>query len=421
MRISDNFKALLLALSMYLPTCAYVPGVVYVLLIIISILISKDFLLDYFKGIIKFKITDNNFTLLILFAFVGLVFRLLDFYNWESSVDIYSFVYLFPITYIVARSFDIYKVKVVTYLIYFILIESLISIIQYICGVSTFYFNLNTFREFENYDLLYYTRVFGLSSNSSGMSLKFFIGLLLLNLTNFGKLKHILIEIVLLISSIIAFGRITLIVIPIYYIFKAFRLFLKSKKIQQVVLVPFLLFVLFFAISPSWTRKQFTRNDMAVASSLPIAQTELNDSNSNIDSHQSDSIIKVNDQPNADINLTESLGVNKINMAGRNEIWNHYFEYGKANLFGNSFKKYLMKGTVHAHNSFLQIYASFGIIFSILLLLIYFRKINLDNYFIIIPILILAMGQYFVFWGISFFDIIFYYFLFFFKPKLNEK
>ena len=126
----------ILALLIFLPTCIYIPIEFYFLLIGLTVYLNRTFIKEYLLSLFKFKVIDKNFSFLILFSFIALLFRLIDYQNWESIRGIYSFAYLFPFTYIIARSVN---KEVLKYIVYLLVIESAVSILQYILGVNTFF------------------------------------------------------------------------------------------------------------------------------------------------------------------------------------------------------------------------------------------------------------------------------------------
>jgi len=404
-KVITNF---ILALLIYLPTCAFVPSWFYVLLIGLSLYLNFEFVKKYTINLFKFKSIDHTLSFLLVFATIAFVFRMSDFSNWESVKDIYSFAYLFPFTYIVAKTIS-YRKQVYKYIIYFIVIEAVFVVAEYLLGVSSFFTNLKMYREFESYDLLYYTRVFGLSGNSSGMSIKLIFGLILLNIVVLEKWKHFLFEILLLIASVFTFGRIALIAIFIYYCLMVFDLIFVKRAFNLFRLFPFLILLLFFSVNPSWTKNQFTRNNMKVSTH----QIGYEDTGNTF--LEDEGIEEV------EFNLTKDLGIGKINMSGRNQIWNTFVKFGiKHYAVGFKGKKFMI-GKVHAHNSYIEIFASFGVFMLLFLGFIFLRKINKTNYVIVLSLLILAFGQYLIFWGISFFDIILYSLLFFKQPFLLDE
>src|SRR5690606_6981383 len=92
-------------------------------------------------------------------------------------------------------------------------------------------------------------------------------------------------------------------------------------------------------------------------------------------------------------------------------------------FFGNgSYKLWMnINGELfHGHNSFLQTFASHGIVIGLVFVYFVFRNMNRYNYYYLIPILTLSMFQYVIFWGVSFMDLMFFYFLFITKESLIQ-
>lgn len=397
--MNSKYLNIILALLIYLPTCIFVPLSLYFVLFAIVIYLNLDFLKSYFVELTKFKVVDKNFTFIIILSVLAFVLRLSDYQNWESIKDLYSFAYFFPFIYIIAKTLK-GREGVFKFLIYFIIVEVVFSMIEYGMGVSTLFTSSKRYRVFEGYDLMYFTRTFGLSPNSSGLSFKYIYGFILLSVVNFSKTKTIIIESVFIIGSLLTFGRIALIVVFVFLFLRLFDDLFIRKKLQIIRYVPMLLLIIFFSVKPDWTLRQFTRG------STIVHDGRVND----LEILEGDKLTKIET-----LELTKKLGLEKIDMSGRNEIWNTFLTYSSLNIhFGNKGKK-MMFGKFHAHNSFIEFLASFGIYLFVFMLFIIGRNINLDNYVYILALLTLAMGQYLIFWGVSFFDIIFYYLLFFYK------
>lgn len=395
---------IILALLIYLPTCVSIPLEVYFLLMGLTIYLNREFLKGYILNLIKLKVIDKNFTYILSFSLVALIFRLFDYQNWESIKDIYSFAYLFPFTYVIAKSVN---TNVIKYVVYFLVFESVVSIVEYAYGVNTFFTFHKLYSEINHADLLYYTRVFGLSGNSSGLSIKLFIGVMLLNVLHLNKYKRIIFEVLMLTASVFVFGRIAIGAIIVFYLIKLISVVVTKNKFALYEFVSILLFVLFFSVNFTWTANQFTRNNKEV-------------STGRIKEHGGEFVDAAFVNGEKVSNLTEDLGIDKIEMSGRNEIWNSFFNFSIKNLFvGNKAKKYML-GTFHAHNSFLEVLSSFGLIMFCGLMLIFGFNLSKINYVYVLAFLFISLGQYVLFWGVSFFDIIFYYLIFHFKVK-NEK
>lgn len=397
---------IVISLLMYLPTCAFIPLELYLVLIGLTLYLNQEFLKDYFLGLINFKVIDKNFTLLLILSLVSFVYRLVDYQQWDSIKDIYSFVYLFPFTYIIAKTLK-GRDEIFKYIIYFCIIEVGFSLLEYYMGVSTLFSFHKNYRIYENYDLLYRTRTYGLSINSSVLSFKYIYALVFLNITSFSKNRTILIELVLLIGSILTFGRIALIVVFAYLLLRLLDSIFVRKSFNLKEQIPFILIVLFFSVNPTWTYNQFTRNN------IKVTQNRMDsDAVQNLQSKETDDDFEA-------LDLTKEVGLDKIDMSGRNEIWNTFLTFSKDNIhFGNKGKK-LMVGKYHAHNSFLEFFASFGVYVFLFMLFIFVRNINKDNYVFILALGLLGIGQYLFFWGVSLFDILIYYIFFFYKKNEN--
>jgi len=397
---------IILALLIFLPTCAYVPLELYLVLIGMTVFMNRDFLKDYFVSLFKLKIKDENLTYLIVFCLIAFVYRLIDYQQWVSIKDVFSFVYLFPFTYIIAKTLkgrhDVFK-----YLIYFFILEVIVSLVEYYMGVSMIFSSHKNNRIYENYDLLYRTRTYGLSINSSVLSFKYIYGLILLNLVNFSKTKSILVEIVLLVGSVLTFGRIALIVVFVYLLLQLIDSLFVRKNFDFKRQTPFLLIVLFFSVNPNWSYRQFTRNNIEVHSNR-IGSNDLEVLQDNTESNMYETL-----------DLTKEIGLDKIDMSGRNEIWNAFLTFSVENFQMENKGKKLMIGKYHAHNSFLEFFASFGVYMFLFILFIFARNINKDNYVYILALGLLGLGQYLFFWGVSIFDILIYYLVFFYKKNEN--
>ena len=391
---------MLLALLIYLPTCAYIPLSLYLLLIAICVFLNHQFLTDFGLKLLRREgVTDKNFLYLTVFAAVGFILRLADIPNWESSRDIYSFVYLFPFTYIVAKTLK-GRINVLKYLVYFTLLESGVAAYEYAIGVTTIFPNIKNYREFESYNLLYWTRMFGLSPNSSGLSIKYIYAMLLIPLVPFSQRWKIVLESIFVIASIFVFGRITLIVLLFYLVFREYDRIFVRKSFDWLKLVPLGILVLTFSVNPMWTAKQFTRNNIA------IIQERLSGE---------DEVQALGEEQK--LQLTKKLGLDKIDMSGRNEIWNTFLSYSFKNIHGGHMAKKFMIGAYHAHNSYIQLLCSVGLYLTAFMMFILLRNLTWHNYVFVGTLMFLAMGQYLIFWGISMFDILFYYLLFIYRPK----
>jgi len=212
-------------------------------------------------------------------------------------------------------------------------------------------------------------------------------------------------EAILLTASILVFGRMALIAIVCFYVLKLIHNVLVLKRINFVNLISIIMFAILITVNFTWVKGQFTRNDRVIVTTGRISIVD-------------DVLSEEHNASN--LNYTEQIGVSGVEMSGRNEIWNNYIDFGLKNLFtGNKGKKYMI-GTYHAHNSYLEIFSSFGVLLSLGLMAIFAFRLNKFNYMYLLIFGLVAIGQYMIFWGVSFYDIVFYYLVFFYGRK-NEK
>lgn len=366
---------MLLALLIFLPTLIFFPHVLY------------SFGILYIPKRIKLNLDILIITSIIILSFFNQIF------NYNTSIihnkSILSFIpyyFFILITYFISRSINDITIK---YIILFVCFESVIALIEFFYNVQTFFPNLVTTQltNFYGYkDLLYYSRAFGLSNNSSELSYKIFISLLLIDTIDF-KQKNLIkiLYIILFFGIIVTFNRSVILSLIVFYFLKAVSYILIVVKVNLrklpyvyllylfLMLISLFLFLYYF----DYIKYQFLRG----------------------------------------IDL-------KLDSYKRNEIYNYFYNFILSHpFFGNgSFKLYYLfqNKLYHGHNSFLQIIATNGIFISLLYFILLFRNINKHNIKFIIPILVLSFFQYAIFWGISILDIFCFYYLFNFKRNVHE-
>src|SRR5690606_15097111 len=102
-----------------------------------------------------------------------------------------------------------------------------------------------------------------------------------------------------------------------------------------------------------------------------------------------------------------------LDISGRDHIWAFYVQFISDNiLFGNGGYKIYFQGKMHAHNSYLQLLATNGMVIFLLYLTLILKNIGRQNLFVVITLMVYSTAQYGIFWGISIMDIALFYFLF---------
>jgi hypothetical protein len=297
----------------------------------------------------------------------------------ESS-DYVPFQLLFVITVLASLVMTSKDLKVFVILV---VIESLIGIAEYASNVTTFFPGETKAGVFNaTYTLFYYKRVFGMCANSSSFAIKIFFAFLLVEFVPFDKKWKTISRLIFLLAIFCSFNRTIVIGLLFYlalswnsdlifYLKKIFKLKINTKLIIFLIisLVAFAFLIIFTVKYKTQIINQFTRSS------------------------------------------------GKLDLSNRQEIWKMHIDYFLSNpLFGNgSYKYYALfsKGDAsHAHNSFIQLLSTNGLLITCLYLLILMIGISSQNYKLVLPILLIAFFQHILFWGISNEDIFLYMFLF---------
>src|SRR5690606_17058575 len=229
---------------------------------------------------------------------------------------------------------------VIKYLLFFILFETTIGIVQYIIGVPYFIKPLATgMQEFGESEYLYYNKVYGLSAVTSVFSQKIFVGFLLLYLYRVPLKLRIILYSVLCMGLIVTFNR-TAIVSSLFFAILILIINIRNYNFKVKFLILFALLV--------------------VASILLT---------------------------NLDYIESQFFRGKGVDLSGRDFVFPYYMNFIAENLyFGNFFTKHWVdfgNGRVyHAHNSYLQTFANMGLIIGALVFLFIITKINKKNYFI---------------------------------------
>lgn len=410
----------MLSVLLYLPSCAFIPIRIYFVLIPIVLIYFSDEIKDRLKSrtILQTKSYSRNFILVLIISFFALINRL---FHLESLTfgDFFSSFFFFPILYLVVKLID-KNIFYRTFLV-LVLIEIAFGIGQYFSGVNTFFTGLDTYTQFGSYELLYYTRVLGLSNNSPIFALKIFFGILILTQLKLKKQVKLILSILLFVGIIITFNRSVILGLGFYLVILLLTYYriknYKKLKNQLILLTSSLLISILFYKD---LRKQFLRMS---SQSIELSESyieKLSDKevvyilDSLTKNFDYDEQIEFSKQQDLRERLKDVVFENKKKSAlsGRSQIWERYFSFIKTNFwFGNGSKKLIDPYSYHPHNSFLYLLSSHGILISILILFFIFKNVSINNAYLILPILFISIVQSLIFWGASLFDILFYIFL----------
>ncbi|MGR5474720.1 O-antigen ligase family protein [Vibrio astriarenae] len=354
---------LLISLALYLPSTALVPAFVYYLYMPICLLF-----LIYSK-----EKLSQPVLITVLFFSLSLILSLIAFFILGADLNYYgNFI---PIQIGLISSLicsTLVNKKVAKILIVLLTFEFLIALLQYIMGVNTFFpssFIASSSSFNESGDLLYNRRVFGFAPNSSGLAgnalICFTLMLAFFSSANI-KIKiamHLLIFSVL----IVTFSRSGLGAFLIYFFISIFLQFFSRKVVLSIISILSVFVLIAYFVDVNLIIDQLTRNK------------------------------------------------GSVDLTGRPMIWSVYKEEIMSSpLFGNfGFKNYLLipiYGYMHAHNSFIMSLYVFGLIpFVVFILPIVLQMIKKPRLVLItISIVVYSTGQFFLFWGGSLVDVIFF-------------
>jgi len=365
---------------LYLATVYHIPHLLYLVpFIILFILNFKKINFDYRKIKINY---------LIIFIIVGLsVLNILLSKN-SRLIDYVPYTILMIPGYFIAQHLKKKDLKII---VLFILFESLVSIIEYVLGISTIFYKSDFYTKYNAGDFFYFTRTYGLSSNSSVLALKLFLAILIIDYFDLFKKFKVPIILGLLFGILFTFSRTIIVVLAFYYVMRFVSFLIKTianpnQKFKLSEYYYFATFAVFF---------------LSIFISINLSKHSFYDQ--------------------------MTRGKNHVELSGREVIWPQFINKIKSDfVFGNHSKKYLAdyhgeKNIIHAHNSFLQVLANNGIIIFIFFILLLVININRYNILYILSLTLYSMTQYGYFWGISLTDIILFLFFIYNNQTVKEE
>lgn len=375
--VSKSFnKDLLIAVLLVLPSFAFVPLYLYILLV--PLMITRNTKLDF------------NFYLIVLIVLLSVMNQVL---NLKILLRDFSYADIIPYTIFIMISYLFGKnvnARVFHYLLLFISFEIFIGVLEYVSGVKSFFpavlKNIVGEAPFGFNGLIYYKRVAGLSTNSSVFAFKVFIGILLLHHLKIKGRKLYIYATIFSIGILITFTR-SVILAVLFFLALAcipqmsnFLKDLLNRKLRVLyILLAIGVFALLFTLISNWEDLYFQLN----------------------------------------------RGMEDVDMSERDIVLQLYYNFLEEHpFFGNGSYKLWMNingALYHGHNSYLQTFATHGVFIGLLFLYLVFRNMNKYNFYYLLPILILSQFQYVIFWGVSFMDLVFFYFLFITKDSLIKE
>lgn len=414
------YRFLLYALLLLIPT--YVGArVEYFLLFVAAVLIGeRKTLIAKTKQFLAGEATRRERNIIVGVILLMLFAGLNKLFNSQDVLclkDYYSPFYLFP--FLLITSGLSYSRYLFLGIVLFVAGESVVGLMEYVSGDRSFLLDLRDYSTITDYSLLYNSRVFGLSYNSSILGYKILIALILIDYIRLKAWQEWSLRLLLVIGLIISFSRIAILVLLIYWLMRLItinrkviteQLFKKATvQFYGLMIVLAILFgntLLYQSSRGGHTAESVTQADdiehaavgCAEEHAIPMKKAELDPAKQG----WGDKLM---------------LQAESVQTSGRKLIWLNYINYIEQNLlFGNGSDKLMLRVWIestgkfklmHAHNSFLMLISSYGILIGGLFLLFYLYFWKKINWIPVIAIVIYSLGNYGIFWGFSAMDLIF--------------
>lgn len=355
------------------------------------------------------------FWILVLILVLSLLNKIFFGHEILCLKDYYSSFYLLPFLIIIGQL--VFHQKLFKTIIFLTALECVIAIIEYSIGFRSLIMTFEGNNIISDYSLLYNSRVFGLSVNSSVLAYKVFISLILIDFIQLKRQFNWVFRLILTVGLIFSFSRIIYLLLILYWfitMISYFRIGFKNAIRESSFLFMFLILIaniIFF----NTIKNQLTRGAHDAETSFSnTTETTVGIPQKCSDIHAlplKEGTINPSDQGLGDKLL---LSAENIQSSGRKKIWLNYINYIEQNfLLGNGSDKLMFRQwlvdynrfkLVHAHNSFLQLLATNGIIITILYLVLYFSLMKSFNLIPVLIIILYSCLNYGIFWGFSLMD-----------------
>ena len=337
--------------------------------------------------------------------------------------DYYAPFLLLPVLLFCSRYF--YTVRTFKVFIAFVIIQTVLGLIQYISNDRSLILPLSDDTLITSKSLLYDSRVFGLTVNSSIYSLHILIAFLFLPSALYKRLHYWIIFFVLLLGMLLSFGRAVVLMVVFFFAATLLQLIWKHRKelkrmfrfsrFQDTAISAFIVILLF--LTP-WMRDNMSRggasehieynNEPYSWDTIPLSCAEQHA----FPLKESTELDTTTVLSKNFLRLTE-----KINTSGRKLIWLNYVNHlSQYPWTGNGSNKLMFRIVhpktkkvvlVHAHNSYFMIFGTHGFILGTLfigLLVVWWKR---KNFILLLTLCCYSFLQYGIFWGLSLIDIVF--------------
>lgn len=420
------WQEVLLVSALVLPNFTF--GNEYILLLLPVLLLIFDFelwkgILQHPKTALRSKEAKRYLWLAVIFVAVATINKFINGAEIICLKDYYAAFYLIPVLLFSARY--LFTRRTFRVFICFILVETALGVIQYLLNDRSLFLPLSEETTILSKELLYDSRVFGFTGNSSVFALHILAAFLFLIPAGFKKVSYWLVFAGLVLGMLLSFGRAVVMVSMLYFVLGFLQLcWIHRKQLKPAFELPHFrntglsaLFLLILFFTP-WMRNNMSRggkseqleyNNIAFSwDTIPLSCSE-----------QHAYPLK---EPK-ELDTTNTLSKNflevtkRINTSGRKLIWLNYVEFlSKKPWTGNSSDKLMFRTLnpktrevelIHAHNSFFVFLGTHGFILGFayfVILIIWWKR---QNFAILFTLIAYSMLQYGIFWGFSLIDLVF--------------
>ena len=407
----------LYAFLLLLPTFAGIPVQFYLIFAFAVLFFERERLVALWQNFRTEPFARKHLVvwLVALIMIIAFVNKCVNGHVIYGLRDYYAPFYLFPLLILTSRlSFSL---RLFRFLVIMTAVESVIALTEYAFGTRSFVMNLGDFGVIRDYSLLYNSRVYGLSANSSVLGQKLFIAFILIDFVRMDKKWEWILRILLLGGMLVTFSRIPIFVALLYWgITFVFEIFKKPTDRRS----PYILFraaVLILVIALATPLKyQLTRGDKDADSAFEVEEESTQ--KKTLENTNAIRLAKGQTDPELQgLGDRLMLQAEGVQSSGRKRIWINYINFiEKHPWFGNGsdklmFYRYLPRTDsfklIHAHNSYLQLLATHGILLTLLFFIFYLVYMKWRNILAISAILIYCAANYGIFYGFSYMDVIF--------------
>ncbi len=366
------------------------------------------------------------FWLLFVFMAAALANK---FFNGDAIVcakDYYAPFMLLPFLLLAGKyTFSLRTIRV---FLVFISIEIAFAAIQYLMNDRSLILPLTEETTIKSKALLYDSRVYGFTANSSIFGMHILVAFFFLVISGWRKWRYAIMFAILLGGMFLSFNRTVVIMVIGFFILQTIETLwlwwrnrenkaIRSQLQTNVILVVLLLIILF---------TPFIKNSLLRGGKAETLDYSIEYSFDTIPLNCSQQHAMKMLEPK-DIDTTRPMVKGfldfskKINTSGRKLIWLNYMKaIEEKPLFGNGSNKLMLVTlnpktreveTIHAHNSYLMLISTHGLVLGVFFLGIMVLWWKWKNWSIVLIILGYSFFQYGIFWGFSLLDVVFVFVL----------